>query len=85
MRSDEAYARASDLARRFHKTTTEIVLDALRAYSEKTDARDELGLTADQRADYEAIRTLARQTGKHAPPDLTSDHGWLYDEKGLPT
>lgn len=84
IRSDEAFARASDLARRLKKTTAEVIVEALRVYSEKVEPRDELGLTPDQRADYEAIRELAREASRHAPPGLTSDHDWLYDANGLP-
>lgn len=84
IRSDEAAERAARLARQTGKTTTEVVILALRAYSAAIAVRDELDLTPSQRADYDALLSLARETAGSAPPGLTSDHGWLYDENGLP-
>ena len=84
IRSDEAADRAGRLARQLGKTTTEIVVEALRVYEAEAAPRDELGFTPEQREDYEALRALSRETAKHKPPGFTSDHSWLYDEKGLP-
>ena len=84
IRSDEAYRRASGLAERLGKTTTEAVVEALRSYEARAAPLDELGFTPEQRDDYEALRELARETSRHKPADLSSDHSWLYDENGLP-
>lgn len=84
IRSDEAAARAAELSRRLNKSTTEIVVEALRAYAAQVEPRDELGLTAEQREDYDALRALSREAAKHRVPGATSDHSWLYDEHGLP-
>ena len=84
IRSDEAYRRASSLSKRLGKSTTEVVVDALRSYETSTMPRDGSGMTADQRADYEALIALARQAREHIDPEAPSGHDWLYDENGLP-
>ena len=84
IRSDDAAARASLLAKQLGKTTTEIVEEALRAYEESVGPRDELGLTPEARKRYDNIMRLARETARHITPDMSFDEDWMYDENGLP-
>jgi antitoxin VapB len=37
-----------------------------------------------RREDIEALREIAKRFKEAAPPGLTSDHSFLYDEYGLP-
>ena len=41
-------------------------------------------LTAAQRATYEYLRALSRESAKNKLPGATSDHSDMYDEVGLP-
>lgn len=84
IRSDEAAATASLLARRLGKTATEVVVEALRAYDETTAPKDELGLTPAARRRYDAIQKATEELRKHVKPDMTFDDSWMYDENGLP-
>lgn len=84
IRSDEAAERAGALARHLGKSTTEVVVEALRAYEASVAPRDELGLTPDARRRYEAILEAARQARKHIIPGAVFDDSWMYDEDGLP-
>lgn len=84
IRSDEAFGRASAIARRLGRTTTEVVNEALRIYEATIEPRDELGLSVGQREDYDSLLALARETSTRRLPGMTSDHDWLYDEFGLP-
>lgn len=85
IRSDEAFGRANALARRLGKTTTEVVIDALRIYDRQNAATDEQGLTIEQRAEFEALCAIARRAAADpSASDLPNDHSWLYDERGLP-
>jgi len=86
IRSDEAHALAVELARRLNKTTTAVVIDALRNYANR---KAELGeplpetvVAANEARIEAAIDKL--WGGKPIPPGLSSDHDWLYDENGLP-
>ncbi|GJE00980.1 type II toxin-antitoxin system VapB family antitoxin [Methylobacterium isbiliense] len=81
--SDEAVGLAQDIAGRLGVTPDEVVTRALRAYSATVPAGD--GLNPTQRAEYDALRALARETARHKLPGATSDHSDLYDENGLPT
>lgn len=85
IRSDEAVARAAALAERLGKTTTDVIVEALRVYEDQVEPRGADGLTAQQRRAYDSILAAAREAAKHKPPGLTSNHDWLYDENGLPT
>jgi hypothetical protein len=84
IRSDEAAERASALAKRLGKTTTEVVVEALRSYEALAEPRDERGLTPDQRRRSEAIMQAAEEFRRHAKPDADWDGLWMYDERGLP-
>ena len=84
IRSDEAYRRASGLAERLGKTTTEVVVEALRSYEAVAAPLDERGLTPEQRRRFDALERLAASTAQHLIPGSPEDHDWLYDENGLP-
>lgn len=84
IRSDEAAVRASTLAKRLGKTTTEVVEEALRAYENRVSPADDRGLTFEQRRRFEALEALSLETSKHLLADAPSNHDWLYDENGLP-
>ena len=60
----------------------DVILQALRDYAAEAAARS-TDLTPTQRADYEALRALAREAAKHKLPGATSDHSDMYDEFGL--
>lgn len=84
IRSDEAYERASSLSRRLGRTTTDIVLEALRRYETEVEPANELGLTAEQQRKFDRIKALASEVARHKRPGATSDHRDMYDEDGLP-
>ena len=82
VRSEEAYRLAHIIADELGKPLVQVVEEALRHYGSKLPPRD--GMTPAQRADYEALRALAREAAKHKLPGATSDHSDMYDEFGLP-
>jgi len=82
VRSEEAYRLAHVLAEELGKPVVKVVEDALRDYGSRSPRRD--GMTPAQRADYEALRALAREAARHKLPGATSDHSDMYDEFGLP-
>lgn len=84
IRSDDAAERAARLAKQFGKTTTEVVVDALRSYETSLSPIDERGWTAEKRKRFEALQALSAETAKHVVPGSRADHDWLYDEHGLP-
>ncbi|MGH6853038.1 MAG: type II toxin-antitoxin system VapB family antitoxin [Methylocella sp.] len=83
IRSDEAYRIAHEVAKRLKLSATEVVVKALRDYGARI-APSIQGMTPTQRADYDALMKLARQTARAKKPRATSDHGDLYDGFGLP-
>lgn len=82
VRNDEAYQLAHNIADHLGKPVAEAVLTALRDYGSRLPKVDDL--TPTQRAEYEALRALAREASKHKVPGATSDHSDMYDEFGLP-
>ncbi len=82
VRSDEAYRLAHAIAETVERPVVEVVVAALREYGSKLPAED--GFTPAQRATYEALRALSRESAKHKLPGATSDHSDMYDEFGLP-
>jgi hypothetical protein len=84
IRSDEAYARASSLARRLGRTTTDVVVEALRRYESEVEPRNERGLTPAQQARFDRMMALSEEAGRHKLPGTTSDHRDFYDDNGLP-
>lgn len=85
IRSDMAYATAQRLAKRLGRSTTAVVetaLDRLDRETFKVPSYDDLTPEQKFRADH--LLSLARRGRKEGAGDATSDHDWLYDEKGLP-
>lgn len=81
IRSDEAYDIAHRLAQQRGKTVTEVVTDALR----QEDGKRTVEVPADQAAEtIRILRELSERSAKAAKPGTTSDHAYLYDERGLP-
>ena len=76
IKSDEAYALATELAGQQGVSLTQAVLDALRARKRELAKRDVV----------EEVMALARDTRARLSPEaLALDHGeYLYDELGLP-
>jgi antitoxin VapB len=84
IRSDEAFERASSLAKRLGRTTTDVVVEALRRYERETDVTNERGLTAEQQRRFDDLMALSEETAKRRLPGATSNHDEFYDENGLP-
>ncbi len=82
IRSDEAHRLAHIIAERLERPVVEVVVEALKEYGAKIPPLDEM--TPAQRAEFDALRELAREAAKHKRPGATSDHSDLYDENGLP-
>ena len=81
VRSDEAYAIANEIAQRTGRTRADVVLAALLSYREAKTGRK---LTKTQRAFVDELLALAHRSAAVARPGTTSDHSYLYDERGLP-
>ena len=82
VRSDEAFQLAHTIADETGQPLTTVVVEALRAYGDSQPKREDM--TPSQRAPYEALRALSRETAKRKKPGATSDHSDMYDEYGLP-
>ncbi len=82
IRSNDAHRLAHEIARRTGRSITEVVETALRTFGEGFP--DETGMTATQRAEFDALMGLVRSSGKNRRPGATSDHSDMYDEHGLP-
>ncbi len=76
IKSDEAYALATELAGKQGISLTQAVLEALRARQRELAKRDVV----------EEVMALARDTRARLSPEaLALDHGeYLYDEMGMP-
>jgi hypothetical protein len=76
IKSDEAYALATEIAGRTGETLTQVVLEALRARQRE--------LTKDDR--FEQAMAIARDMRARMSPELLAldIDDFLYDEKGLP-
>ena len=82
IRSDEAYAIASNIAKRTGRSRADVVLAALLSYREAKTGRK---LTKAQRTFVDELMALARRSAAAAAGSkLTSDHSDLYDARGLP-
>ena len=81
VRSDEAYEIASRIAKQTGRTRTDIVHAALLTYAETKLGRK---MTRKERAFVDELMALARRSAAAAPTGMTSDHSYLYDDKGLP-
>ncbi len=58
-----------------------MVLAALLRYAETKIGEK---LTPQERDFVDELMALARRSAAEAPAGMTSDHSYLYDEKGLP-
>ena len=92
---EEALSLARELAERRGLSIDQAVVASLRAALAGAEPGDRPSmrpvrvssleeLTPEQRADYEALRRLAREAAAHKIPGATSDHRDMYDEFGLP-
>jgi hypothetical protein len=85
VRSDHAYETARRLAQRLGTSTTSVVetaLDRLDRDTFKVPTYEDL--TSEQRARADRLLALARAGRDEGDPAASSDHGWMYDESGLP-
>lgn len=83
VRSDEAYALATTLAKRSNLPRQEVVLRALRAYAE-ADRELREGRTAEQQAAFDGLVALGRRFRSKWKYGELSDNPDMYDEDGLP-
>jgi len=76
IKSDEAYALATEIAGRTGETLTQVVLEALRARQRE--------LTKDER--FERAMAICRDARSRMTPEFlaTDFDDLLYDERGLP-
>ena len=81
IRSDEAYEIAHRVAKRYGKTVTHVVTEALRHRYGRASPE----VSPEQAAEtYRLLTELSERLAKHKLPGATSDHRDLYDEIGLP-
>ena len=83
IRSDEAFAIASEIARELGTTTTSAVTAALREYRDRHLPPPEVSPEVAEET-FRILMELAHDFSKHKRPGATSDHRDLYDENGLP-
>ncbi len=76
IKSDEAYALATEIAGRTGETLTQVVLEALRARQRELTLADKL----------EAVMAICRDARSRMSPELLAldMDEYLYDERGLP-
>jgi hypothetical protein len=76
IKSDEAYALATEIAARTGESLTQVVIEALRARAKEQSSEERF------RA---ALATCQRAAARMSPELRTLDiDAFLYDEKGLP-
>jgi antitoxin VapB len=79
IKSDDAYRLASSLSELTGESLTTVVTRALQS---ELDRESRL---RDRAARKSRLMALAAEVRAGLPSDMTSDHGWLYDEAtGLP-
>lgn len=79
IKSDDAYAMASELATLTGESLTTAVTEAIRQRLEREKA------ARDREARLQRIRVLTAEIRQHLGNPLpASDHSWLYDDDGLP-
>ncbi len=84
IRSDEAVETARRLAEHFGKTTTEVVVEALRDYSARKLAPSRKTTPEQAKTDWLVLQAMIEEANRGRTDDFTSDHRDLYDEYGLP-
>jgi hypothetical protein len=72
IRSDEAHRLAHLITEQIDRPVVDVVVEALREFGSRLPPLDDM--TPTQRAEYEALRELAREASKHKKPGATSDH-----------
>jgi hypothetical protein len=81
IRSDEAYEIAHRLSHQLGKSVTQVVTDALR----QEDGKRAVEVPPEQAAEtIRILKELSERSAEAAKPGATSDHSYLYDERGLP-
>lgn len=81
VRSDRAYETAHRLAGRLNTSATAVVEAALERYATAMLP----AVSPEEAAEtYRLLKKFAEEYSAQAPPGASSDHSWLYDEKGLP-
>ncbi len=78
IKSDDAYALASELSELTGESLTAAVTVALKERLERERR------ARDKEAKIQRIMAFAKEIKAHVDPSLTSDHAWLYDEDGFP-
>jgi len=79
IKSEDAYRLASRLSELTGQSLTSVVIKALQAEL----AREERAQDREQR--LKRVREITADIRRHLRQPLPgSDHGWLYDENGLP-
>ncbi|HZY12983.1 MAG TPA: type II toxin-antitoxin system VapB family antitoxin [Beijerinckiaceae bacterium] len=84
IRSDEAFETARTLAKHFGRTTTEIVIDALREYRSRRLVPSQRITKEEAEEGYRILKEAAKEFAAGKYPGATSDHSDMYDEHGLP-
>jgi antitoxin VapB len=79
IKSEDAYRLASRLAELTGESLTSVVTKALRAELDREER------ARDRQERLRRVREITADIRRHLRPPLPgSDHGWLYDESGLP-
>jgi hypothetical protein len=86
VRSDEAYAIAHGLARKLGKTTTDVVLTALRQLEGRRTIPSTKVTPEEAEANYKMIMEMVAKTNREHPVLFSSQDidKEFYDEFGLP-
>jgi hypothetical protein len=84
VRSDEAYAIAHELADKRGKSTTEIVVTALRNLKGARTIPSTKVTPEEADENFRRIMEGVREANRLHPSGLSSNHDYLYDENGLP-
>ena len=79
IRSDEAWTTAREIAAHQGKSTTEVVVEALREHRKRSGLMSKKVAPEDVERDMGILAEMIEAGRKQAPPGVTSDHGDLYD------
>lgn len=82
--SGEARDIAEALSHRLGKSTTDVVVQALRRLDHETSPRALSALTFAQRTEHERFMALVHSLQPDVVSGSTSDHRDMYDDTGLP-
>jgi hypothetical protein len=86
IRSNEAHAIAHGLAKRLGKTTTEVVITALRQLDGRRTIPSKTVTPEEAEANYKMIMEMVTKTNREHPARFSSEDvdKEFYDEFGLP-